>query len=68
MCRSHLELYTQWAIDAGTEFTISYGSDKSNFELMRDYGFCLPDNPADMVNIVEDLQRTLSSASGAHSS
>ena len=54
--RGHLELYAHDKLEAGREFFISYGSEKANVELMRDYGFCIPNNPEDVVYIVSDLK------------
>jgi hypothetical protein len=59
MRRDHFELFTFDDAAAGSELLISYGSGKSNFELMRDYGFILPCNRADMVFLVDDLKRLL---------
>ncbi|KAL6749713.1 hypothetical protein V8C86DRAFT_2837062 [Haematococcus lacustris] len=43
------ELSTVRAIAAGQELLISYGQDKSNAELQRDYGFVVPGNPNDRI-------------------
>ena len=51
-----MELYAHDKLEAGREFFISYGSEKPNVELMRDYGFCVPNNPEDVVYIVSDLK------------
>lgn len=53
--KTHLELYAFEALKAGDEVLITYGEDKSNFELMRDYGFAVLRNPADEAFLLEDL-------------
>ena len=65
MCRQHLELYAFDSCQAGQEFCITYGSDKSNLELMRDYGFCMQDNKAGRVYLVQDLKRAAHLPAGA---
>lgn len=41
VCRKYFELFTFQHCNSGDELLISYGADKCNFELMRDYGFVL---------------------------
>jgi hypothetical protein len=64
-CRKHFELYTQWPCKAGEEFCISYGADKGNLQLMRDYGFLLPNNPVSFVYLIGDLNSLALSEDGA---
>lgn len=44
-------------IAPGQECTISYGNDKDNFELMRDYGFVVPGNPNDLLQLPKDMPK-----------
>jgi hypothetical protein len=38
---------------------ISYGESKSNYELMRDYGFVVHGNPADRIHFVYECRELL---------
>ena len=44
-------------IEVGHEVTISYGVDKGNAQLLRDYGFVIPGggNPNDRVELADDV-------------
>lgn len=44
------ELKSSHAIKEGEAVCISYGQDKTNAELMRDYGFFVPGNPHDRLD------------------
>lgn len=48
--RGAFELNSCRPLNAGDAICISYGSDKTNAELMRDYGFCVPGNPNDRLD------------------
>ncbi|CAG9467745.1 unnamed protein product [Pedinophyceae sp. YPF-701] len=48
-------LWANMDMEAGTEFCISYGEDKSSDELMRDYGFSLSGNPNDRLDVPRRL-------------
>ncbi|KAL0020939.1 hypothetical protein WJX79_002382 [Trebouxia sp. C0005] len=48
--RGAFELNSCRLLNAGDAICISYGSDKTNAELMRDYGFCVPGNPNDRLD------------------
>ena len=55
-CRRRFELYTHHDLQPGQEFCITYGTTKSNPELLRDYGFTLPGNAADDAEVKDDLR------------
>lgn len=44
------ELRSCSPIAAGQPICITYGTEKTNFELMRDYGFIVPGNPNDRLD------------------
>lgn len=48
---SRFELRCIRATPAGSELSICYGENKTNLELMRDYGFVVPCNPNNVFNI-----------------
>lgn len=56
LCRRSFELYTHHGLQPGAEFSITYGTAKGNCELLRDYGFTLPSNPADDADVKADLR------------
>lgn len=45
------ELRSCTPIAAGQPICITYGTDKTNAELMRDYGFIVPGNPNDRLDL-----------------
>jgi hypothetical protein len=53
MCRdSWSHVYTaKCVIPEGAELTITYGASKGNLALLSMYGFCLPGNLADRINL-----------------
>jgi hypothetical protein len=55
-------------LGAGEEVTISYGREKPNCDLLRDYGFTLPGNPHDRLKFGCDGSSSSSSSSGVSSS
>ena len=55
---SSFVLYTNTTQDAGQEVIINYGDDKSNFDLLKDYGFVLPNPKKISFTFVEGLFET----------
>lgn len=57
-CREYFELFTFEHCNSGDELLISYGGDKCNFELMRDYGFVLEGSTtsSDRIHFVYECQ------------
>jgi hypothetical protein len=66
------ELRCTSSINAGAEALITYGEDKPNDELMRDYGFVVPGNPYDrlpfLAAMADTADPTSTSSSGAGAS
>ena len=48
--RINIEVYAVRDIEKDEECTISYGNERSNDELLRKYGFCVPNNPNDFID------------------
>ena len=46
-----VEVHAIRDIKNGEECTISYGNQRSNDELLRKYGFCVPNNPNDFIQV-----------------
>ena len=46
-----VEVHATRDIKNGEECTISYGNQRSNDELLRKYGFCVPNNPNDFIQV-----------------
>ena len=46
-----IEVYAIRDIENGEECTISYGNHRSNDELLRKYGFCVPNNRNDSIDV-----------------
>ena len=61
VCSEYFELFTFEHCNRGDELMISYGAEKCNFELMRDYGFVLEGSPlsCDRIHFVYECQRLL---------
>ena len=48
---TNIEVYAVRDIEKDEECTISYGNERSNDELLRKYGFCVPNNPNDFIDL-----------------